>query len=217
MNTKLLNTCIKSVKEEDGPEIVKFYKGHGFNTCNVTGTSCQNNGDKYVYYGVDKTGDFNNRHLDQITNTRTKILTLEEAIALVTEKEFPRVMLVSDINNITSGKKRVVFMKKNDKYIAWSCSETIKEAEERTDTRVWPYAWELEEYKPSRFPFNLSPENAQEIISIACDIWKDILFDKWGKNIILRRDSVITEEEYNDMYKACNTNQKKLFDKIFKE
>lgn len=217
MNTKLLNTCIKSVKEEDGPEIVKFYKGHGFNTCNITGTSCQNNGDKYVYYGVDKTGDFNNRHLDQITNTRTKILTLEEAIVLVAKKEFPRVMLVSDINNITSGKKRVVFMKKNDKYIAWSNAETLEEAEERTDTRAWPYAWELEEYKPSRFPFNLSPENAQEIISIACDIWKDILFDKWGKNIILRRDSVITEEEYNDMYKACNTNQKKLFDKIFKE
>ena len=40
MNKKLLNTCIKSVKEEDGPEIVKFYKGHGFNTCNFTGTSC---------------------------------------------------------------------------------------------------------------------------------------------------------------------------------
>lgn len=217
MNTKLLNTCIKSVKEEDGPEIVKFYKGHGFNTCNVTGTSCQNNGDKYVYYGVDKTGDFNNRHLDQITNTRTKILTLEEAIALVTEKEFPRVMLVSDINNITSGKKRVVFMKKNNTYLAWSFMETIEEAEKTTDTRAWLYAWGLEEYKPSRFPFNLSPENAQEIISIACDIWKDILFDKWGKNIILRRDSVITEEEYNDMYKACNTNQKKLFDKIFKE
>ena len=96
-------------------------------------------------------------------------------------------------------------------------AETIKESKLKTETTSWNYAWELHEKQESIFPFNLSPENAQEIISIACDIWKDILFDKWGKNIILRRDSVITEEEYNDMYKACNTNQKKLFDKIFKE
>lgn len=215
MNTKLLNTCIKSVKEEDGPEIVKFYKGHGFNTCNITGTSCQNNGDKYVYYGVDKTGDFNNRHLDQITNTRTKILTLEEAIVLVAKKEFPRVMLVSDINNITSGKKRVVFMKKNDKYIAWGCSETIKEAEERTDTRAWPYAWELEEYKPSRFPFKLSPVSATEIIDIACSEWQENLANKWGPSIILNKDIIIEEEEYLTMRKACTAPQNLKFDKIF--
>lgn len=215
MNKKLLNTCIKSVKKTDGPKIIEFYKEHGFDTHCLEGSNYQNDGNIYIYYGVDNKGSFDNRCLREINNIGAKILTLEEAIALVTEKEFPRVMLVSDINNITSGKKRVVFMKKNDKYIAWSCSETIKEAEKITDTRAWPYAWELEEYKPSRFPFKLSPVSATEIIGIACSEWQKNLANKWGPSIILKKDIIIEEEEYLTMRKACTAPQNLKFDKIF--
>ena len=85
MNKKLLNTCIKSVKKEDGPAIVKFYKEQGFNTRGCGGSNCQNDGDSYIYYGVDNKGFFDHRCLREITNIGAKILTLEEANALVSK------------------------------------------------------------------------------------------------------------------------------------
>jgi hypothetical protein len=215
MNKKLLNTCIKSVKKEDGPKIVKFYKEHGFNTHTLKGTNCTENGDYPTYYGVDNTGDFDNRSFLQITDGGAEILTLEEANALVSEKQFPRVMLVSHDNDITTSYKRVVFMKKNNKYMAWRYAETIKESEETLNTVAWSYAWEAEEIKPSRFPFHLTPKNAKKIIDIACYKWQENLANKWGPDIILKKDIIIEESLYLTMRKACTSEQHLVFDKIF--
>ena len=124
-------------------------------------------------------------------------------------------MLVASNNNITTSCKRVIFMKKNDKYIAWNNAETIEEAEKTTDTRAWLYAWELEEYKPSRFPFHLSPTKAKEIIDIACDNWKPLLAEKFAINIVLNQDSIIEESFYKEMRKACTDTQNLKFDEIF--
>lgn len=216
MNKKLLNTCIKSVKKEDGPAIVKFYKEQGFNTCGRGGSNCQNDGNSYIYYGVDNKGYFDNRCLRKITNQETQILTLEEANTLVSEKQFPRVMLVAaSNNNITTSYKRVIFMKKNDKYIAWNYAETLEEAENVTDATAWNYAWEVEELKPSRFPFKLSSKDAKEIIDIACDNWKPLLAEKFAINIVLNQNSIIEEEFYQKMRKACTDTQNLKFDEIF--
>ena len=215
MNKKLLNTCIKNIKYTDGPEIIKFYKEQGFNTRGLEGTNCLNDGNNYIYYGVDDRGYFDNRCFRQIINTGAKILTLEEANALVSEKKFPRVMLVSNYNDITSGKKRVVFMKKNNIYLSWEYAETMEEAEKITNAASWEYAWEVEEYKPSRFPFSLSPEKAKEIIDIACHSWKTSLTKRWGADIILNKNIIIEEKEYLTMRKACTDVQNLKFDEIF--
>jgi len=58
-------------------------------------------------------------------------------------------------------------------------------------------------------------QQAQEIIDIACSTWKDTLFEKWGKDIILKRSIEISQEFYDQMRKACTTPQHKLFDEIF--
>lgn len=58
---------------------------------------------------------------------------------------------------------------------------------------------------------------AQSIIDIACNKWKDILFKNWGKSIVLKKDIEISEEEYQGMRKACTEPQNELFDKIFGE
>lgn len=215
MNKKLLNTCIKNIKYTDGPEIIKFYKEHGFNTRGLEGTNCHNDGNNYVYYGVDNKGFFDHRCLREITNIGAKILTLEEANALVSEKQFPRVMLVARNNNITTSCKRVIFMKKNDKYIAWNNAETLEEAENVTYATTWNYAWEVEELKPSRFPFKLSSKDAKEIIDIACDNWKPLLAEKFAINIVLNQNSIIEEEFYQKMRKACTDTQNLKFDEIF--
>ena len=215
MNKKLLNTYIKSVKKEDGPKIVEFYKEHGFNTHALKGGDNEENGDYCIYYGVNNKGYFDNRSITMINNAGAKILTLEEANALVSEKQFPRVMLVSHDNDITTSYKRVVFMKKNNKYMAWRYAETIKESEETLNTVAWSYAWEAEEIKPSRFPFHLTPKNAKKIINIACPKWQENLANKWGPDIILKKDIIIEESLYLTMRKACTSEQHLVFDKIF--
>jgi len=58
-------------------------------------------------------------------------------------------------------------------------------------------------------------KEAQEIIDIACDDWKEILFQKWGKCIILKEDIAISEEFYIGMRNSCTEEQHELFDKIF--
>jgi hypothetical protein len=215
MNRKLLNTYIKSVKKEDGPKIVEFYRKHGFNTHILKGTDFEKNGDYCIYYGVDNKGYFDSRSITMINNAGAKILTLEEANTLVSEKQFPRVMLVSHDNDITTSYKRVVFMKKNNKYMAWRYAETIKESEETLNTVAWSYAWEAEEIKPSRFPFHLTPKNAKKIIDIACYKWQENLANKWGPDIILKKDIIIEESLYLTMRKACTSEQHLVFDKIF--
>ncbi len=59
--------------------------------------------------------------------------------------------------------------------------------------------------------------DAQRIIDIACSTWKDLLFNSWGKNIVLKKDINIPSENYQNMRKACTSEQHKLFDEIFGE
>lgn len=42
---------------------------------------------------------------------------------------------------------RVVFGKKNGKYIAWSGAETVEEAEKKTVTAAWDYAREIDPFR----------------------------------------------------------------------
>lgn len=153
----------------------------------------------------------NTAHWTAIYETDLPIHSVEEFFTL----SFPRVMLVNTNNDIKDAVPRVVFMCKNNKYLAWAHAQTEKTAEKITDIAAWDYAWEIDEIK-SIFPFTLKPEQAQSIIDIACVPWKNTLFDSWGKNIVLKDNIIIREIDYNSMYVACNSDQRALFDKIFK-
>ena len=61
----------------------------------------------------------------------------------------------------------------------------------------------------------LTPQNATRIINIACSTWKPKLAEKWATNIVLNKDTEISEEFYNEMRKACTADQNTLFDEIF--
>ena len=60
---------------------------------------------------------------------------------------YPKVMMVSDspITQFNQGYKRVVFAKKNNRYLAWFSAETIEKAENEVDTKSWLYAAEVSE------------------------------------------------------------------------
>ena len=57
--------------------------------------------------------------------------------------------------------------------------------------------------------------DAQRIVDIACETWKELLFNSWGKDIVLKKDINIPSEDYQNMRKACTEAQHKLFDDIF--
>ena len=61
----------------------------------------------------------------------------------------------------------------------------------------------------------LTPQNATRIINIACSTWKPKLAEKWATNIVLNKDTEVSEEFYNEMRKACTADQNTLFDEIF--
>jgi hypothetical protein len=61
----------------------------------------------------------------------------------------------------------------------------------------------------------LTPVNATRIINIACSKWKPKLAEKWATNIVLNKNTEISEEFYQEMRKACTTEQNELFDEIF--
>lgn len=61
----------------------------------------------------------------------------------------------------------------------------------------------------------ISYQQAQNIIDVACEGWKRELFTTWGQDIIFKRKIEITEEFYQKMRKACTAPQNELFDEIF--
>ena len=107
------NTVIKVLDKEHGKRVIEFFKVQVVNTSTYQGT-CEN-----VFYGVID-GIFSYYNVKELPPHVT-------AIELPTERTFPRVMYVSNYDDITrESKKRVVFMKKCEKYFAWIISETIE-------------------------------------------------------------------------------------------
>lgn len=61
-------------------------------------------------------------------------------------KPYPKVMLVWDEEDtIEDACKRVVFMEKNKRFVAWSAAETIEDSELVTDAKGWDFAQDIPE------------------------------------------------------------------------
>lgn len=61
----------------------------------------------------------------------------------------------------------------------------------------------------------ITPQQAQEIIDIACPTWKANLAIEWGANIVSRLPIGIEDSFYKEMREECTPIQHELFDKIF--
>lgn len=79
------------------------------------------------------------------------------------ENEYPKVMEVSDDGD--NWRKRVVFMKKNGRFLAWGIAETIEEAECELGVFSWKFAREIQPAPTLELTlddiakkFNVSPE-----------------------------------------------------------
>ena len=140
MNMDVNKKFIKSLSVEHGTKIVEFFVKHGAkNPKNYWGDAVG------LCYGV----------IDGRLTFLTQSGVCEiggEIIELPEENGYPKVMMVSDcpITKGNKGQKRVVFMEKQGKYLAWANVETFEKAETECDVTIWLYAVDVPKENPQK-------------------------------------------------------------------
>lgn len=114
--------------------------------------------DKFINTGNAKhyfRSESNDIEWDCSSNTALPSHSVKEF--LKPNNEYPKVMKVSDypiktMRDFMEEENRVVFMEKNNKFLAWSNAKTLEEAEKVNDVIICNYAvdldWKPEESKP---------------------------------------------------------------------
>lgn len=130
------NQVIEVLDREHGRKVIEYWKSKGVNTSVMMGVRTKKGGDLCRYYGVID-GCFECYTERQAAENNAEIIELPKE-----ENSFPRVMLVS--NDECKWHKRVVFMKKCDRYLAWNKAETIEKSESIYGQTAWRYAKEVQ-------------------------------------------------------------------------
>lgn len=144
------NQVIEVLDKEHGKKVIEYWKSKGVNTSVMMGVRTKKGGDLCRYYGVID-GCFDCYSERQAAENNAEIIELPKE-----ENSFPRVMLVNDGGN--EWRKRVVFMRKNDRYLAWNNAETVEESEYIYEAIAWRYAKEVE---PKQRTITLSDLNSK--------------------------------------------------------
>lgn len=151
------NQVIEVLDKEHGKRVIEYWKSIGVDTLGMSGSQTKKGDYLWRYYGViDNCFD--------VYSGRQAAENNAEIIELPEENSFPRVMFVSNDGN--EWYKRVVFMKKCDRYLAWNRAETIEESESIRRPTVWRYAKEiLEKVKITKAEiaekFGIEPEQLE--------------------------------------------------------
>ena len=146
------NQVIEVLNKEHRKKVIEYWKSRGVDTKGLVGDCTKEsylNSDLRFYGVIDD--EFNNYTEENAYYCNAEIIELPE------EKTYPRVMWVS-FNEVT-WKKRVVFMEKCGKYLAWNKAETIQESESVCGQTAWNYAKDIEE--PKEFTITLSDLNSK--------------------------------------------------------
>ena len=145
------NQVIEVLNQEHGKKVIEYWKSRGVDTGDINGSCNKADNDKVRYYGFIN-NCFNVYSIEYCESFNAEIIELPE------EKTYPRVMMVSS-GDSGFWFKRVVFMEKNGKYVAWNRAETIQESEEEFNAVGWDYAKDTEE--PKEITITLSDINSK--------------------------------------------------------
>ena len=146
------NKVIEVLDREHGRKVIEYWKSKGVDTKGYAGDCTKESlfGSELRFYGVID-GEFDKYTKEDVFYFNAEIIELPE------EKVYPRVMMVS-FNEVV-WYKRVVFMKKCGKYLAWNKAETVEESESILGQTAWDYARELKE--PKEITITLSDLNSK--------------------------------------------------------
>ena len=148
------NQVIEVLNKEHGKKVIEYWKSIGVDTMGMCGSFTKEDGEEGRYYGVIQ-NDFDCYPIDYVRKYNAEIIELPTE-SHKEENSFPRVMLVS--NDECKWHKRVVFMKKCDRYLAWNKAETIEESESICGQTAWRYAKEVH---PKQQTITLSDLNSK--------------------------------------------------------
>ena len=143
------NEVIEVLDKEHGRRVIEYWKSKGVDTSGMLGIGTRKDGNLCRYYGIID-GCFDCYSERQAAENGAQIIELPE------ENSFPRVMLVSDGGD--DWNKRVVFMQKCNRYVAWVNAETVEESEGVYEATAWRYAKEVE---PKQHTITLSDLNSK--------------------------------------------------------
>lgn len=129
------NQVIEVLDRAHGSRVIEHWKSKGINTMCMNGDCTREDKCDNRYYGVinDKFGCYT---ISYVIKHNSEIIELTKE-----EKSFPRVMLVSD-DGVTWN-KRVVLMKRCNRYLSWINAETIEESEDVYEATAWRYAKDI--------------------------------------------------------------------------
>jgi NTP pyrophosphatase (non-canonical NTP hydrolase) len=113
---------------------------------------------------TDHLNKINKKELEQIEQKVMK--KIEE----INQSQYPKVMWVSNYEDFRHKCKRVVFMEKINKFLAWSTAKTLEEAEKVIDVTVWDYAKDID-------------TESEQLINFE-DLQKDVINWANDKNLI---------------------------------
>ena len=146
------NQVIEVLNKEHGKKVIEYWESKGVDTKYFVGVCTKESflGSETRFYGVID-GKFGNYTEEYVSYCNAEIIELPE------EKTYPRVMMVSlDEENWF---RRVVFMEKCGRYLAWNNAETFEEAEKEMNLTSWYFAKDIEE--PKEFTITLSDINSK--------------------------------------------------------
>ncbi|MGE4420623.1 MAG: hypothetical protein AB7D38_12455 [Sulfurimonas sp.] len=132
------NQVIEVLNQEHGKKVIEYWKSIGIDTTGYCGCANKMDGSMDRFYGVIN-GAFDNYEEVSVIEYNAEIIELPE------EKTYPRVMMVSF--NEVKWYKRVVFMEKCGRYLAWNKAETIQDSESIWGQTAWDFAKDIEEPK----------------------------------------------------------------------
>lgn len=230
---ELDNTVIKVLNEEHGKKVIEWWKSQGVNTMSYSGSiNLVDNGEKgCIYYGfID--GSFSNYSEGYVEMYDAKVIELPQEkdysikgtpLPVIPEGTKYRCAGWSTYSSLgCSSRERKNHISfglqefKGEMYVMHEIKDydgirhymtplsIIQELDKKEQSKSEPMKTRI-----------IKPEQAQSIIDIACSGWKNTLFDKWGKQIVLKQEIAVEEDFYQEMRKACTTPQNELFDKIF--
>lgn len=146
------NQVIEVLNKEHGKKVIEYWESKGVDTKYFVGFCTKESflSSETRFYGVIN-GKFGNYTEEYVSYCNAEIIELPE------EKVYPKVMMVSF--NSENWFRRVVFMEKCGRYLAWDNAETVEEAENQVNSVAWSFAKDIEE--PKEFTITLSDINSK--------------------------------------------------------
>ena len=138
---ELNNVVIEVLDKEHGKKVIDFFKSKGIDTRFFNGNETKKDNSDSRYYGLIN-NIFYCYTIQEAENNNAKIVTLEELMK--STNTYPKVMWVSEFPKFETKSKRIVFMEKCGRYLAWSNVETLQEAEKVYSVTDWKYAKDIE-------------------------------------------------------------------------